>query len=277
MLKQTTVYWNSGTDVAVDEAMARFTDRSNDIVTIPNNPIATGYKIWIFAQLGYCLSWMFYQKGKGPVNIKQAPKGLNKTNAVVLYLLNQLPKELYCVWLDNLFTSHNLMIQLREKRYGAAETCRVNSGVVQDLVSKKNMEKSKDVFEWGTFFKTVSNDNKVCQLAWKDNGLVIFQSTVHTREKPPTQRLRKRPPKSFSKAKTACVPFGNDARKELPVMTAANNYNFNMNHVDRANNVKTQNCGAKPIRKGWKALFLWLLSKYCLGQLVLTFALFWAV
>ena len=55
MLKQTTSYWNPGTDVAVDEAMTRFTGRSSDIVTIPNKPIATGFKIWVLAQMGYCL------------------------------------------------------------------------------------------------------------------------------------------------------------------------------------------------------------------------------
>ena len=123
---------------------------------------------------------MFYQKQKGPVNIKKAPKGLNKTNAVILYLLNQLPKQPYCVWLDNLFTSHNLMTQLRDNGYGAAGTCRVNSGVVQDLIDKKNAEKTKDIFPWGSLFKAISSDNKVCQFAWKDNGLVLFQSTVYT-------------------------------------------------------------------------------------------------
>lgn len=260
MLKQTTVYWNPGTDVAVDEAMTRFTGRSSDIVTIPCKPIATGYKIWVLAQLGYCLSWMFHQKQKGPVNIKKVPKGLNKTNAVVLYLLNQMPKQPYCVWLDNLFTSHNLMAMLREKGYGAAGTCRANSGVVQDLIDKKDAEKTKDIFPWGTLFKATSSDNKVCQLAWKDNGLVFFQSTVHTGNERPIQRLRKRPGKTFSKSKTARVPFGDKARAKLPVLAVADDYNYNMNHVDRADHLKAQNCGARTIRKGWKALFLWLLN-----------------
>lgn len=80
ILKQSTVYWDPGTDVAVDEAMTRFTGRSSDIVTIPCKPIATGYKIWVIAQLGYSLSWIFHQKQKGPVNIKKVPKGLNKTS-----------------------------------------------------------------------------------------------------------------------------------------------------------------------------------------------------
>lgn len=43
-------------------------------------------------------------------------------------------------------------------------------------------------------------------------------------------------------------------------MTAANDYNLSLNHVDRAKSQKAQNCGAKTIRKGWKALFLWLLN-----------------
>lgn len=112
---------------------------------------------------------MFHQKQKGPVNIKVL-KGLNKTNAVVLYLLNQMPKQPYCVWLDNLFTSHNLMALLREKGYRAAGTSRANSGVVQDLIDKKDAEKIKNIFSRGSLFKATSSDNKVCQLTWKDNG-----------------------------------------------------------------------------------------------------------
>lgn len=266
ILKQSTVYWNPGTDVAVDEAMTRFTGRSSDIVTIPCKPIATGFKIWVLAQLGYSLSWMFHQKQKGPVGIKKAPKGLNKTNAVVLHLLNRLPQQPYCVWLDNLFTSHNLMTLLREKGYGAAGTGRINSGVVQDLIDKKNAEKTKDVFPWGS----TSSDNKVCQLAWKDNGLGLFQSTIHTGNEPPIERLRKRPPTSFQKSKTARAPFGNNARAVLPVLAAADNYNYNMNHVDRADHLKAQNCGARPIRKGWKAIFLWLLNTTLINAYLLS-------
>ena len=152
------------------------------------------------------------------------------------------------------------MALLREKGYGAAGTCRANSGVVQDLIDKKDAEKTKDIFPWGSLFKATSSDNKVCQLAWKDNGLVLFQSTVHTGNERLIQRLRKRPGKTFSKSKTARAPFGDKARAKLPVLAVADDYNYNMNHVDRADHLKARNCEARTIRKGWKALFLWLLN-----------------
>lgn len=99
------------------------------------------------------------------------------------------------------------MTILREKGYGADGTCRANSGIVQDLVDKKDREKKRDIYEWGDLFKAISNDNQVCQLAWKDSGLVIFQSTAHTEDEPPKQCLRRRPGKIFLKAKSPRVPF----------------------------------------------------------------------
>lgn len=53
-------------------------------------------------------------------------------------------------------------------------------------------------------------------------------------------------------------------------MTAANDYYFNMKHVDRANNLKAQICEAKTIRKGWKALFLWLLNTALVNSYLLS-------
>ena len=81
------------------------------------------------------------------------------------------------------------MALLKDKGYGAASTCQVNSGVVQDLIDKKNAEKTKDVFPWGSTFKATSSDNKICQLAWKDNRLVLFQSTIYIGNEPLIEHL----------------------------------------------------------------------------------------
>lgn len=140
LLTQVKQFWNPGSDLAVDECMARFTGRSNDILTIKSKPISTGFKIWAIAQQGYILHWIWHQKGKGPVGIKPPNRRLNKTNSVVISCLESLPKQPYCVWLDNLFVSNNLLHYLRQNGYGAAGTARTNSGVAQELVKKKNEE-----------------------------------------------------------------------------------------------------------------------------------------
>ena len=77
-------------------------------------------------------------------------KGGNKTQATVLYLLDRLPPAKYHVYLDNLFTSTTLIKVLRSHRYRATGTCRMNSGVISELVNIKKNNKGKDEQAWGT-------------------------------------------------------------------------------------------------------------------------------
>ena len=86
-------------------------------------------------------------------------KGGNKTQAVVLHLLEQLPPARYHVYLDNLFTSYRLMEVLRSRGFGATGTCRTNSGIISELVDLKKNDKGKDEMAWGTLISipTVSN------------------------------------------------------------------------------------------------------------------------
>ena len=78
-----------------------------------------GFKIWILANQGYVLNWLFYLKGlgKGPYNLDMSFIKIDKilkTKTVVLNLLLQedintktrlYPPYKYIVWLNNLFTS----------------------------------------------------------------------------------------------------------------------------------------------------------------------------
>src|SRR6266480_5254973 len=148
--------------------MVRFTGRSHDILTIKSKPIQTGYKVWAVAEKGYILQWIWHRKEKGPVGIK-CPKGLNKTEATVLHLLDHLPTQNspYKVWLDNLFTSTKLLEYLKNAGYGATGTCRVNSGVCEQFVEKKKTDRKKDAIEWGTLFQEPTMSNEIMQSAWK--------------------------------------------------------------------------------------------------------------
>ena len=129
--------WQTGRDLAVDECMQRFQGmwlviylvqrpiilgRSKDTLNIPTKPTPISYKIWAIVEEGYILHWVWHRKRKGPVGLpKKPPEGLNATQAVVPYVLGQLSHEFkYHIWLDNLFTSHNLLVHLREQGWGAA-------------------------------------------------------------------------------------------------------------------------------------------------------------
>ena len=56
-------YWQTGTHLAVDECIEGFCGRSPDIVHIPTKPTPIGYKIWVLAQAGYVLDFLFHVRG----------------------------------------------------------------------------------------------------------------------------------------------------------------------------------------------------------------------
>jgi len=45
--------------------------RASEIVNIPLKPTPEGFKIWVLANEGYVLDWIYYAKGnnKGPVDL----------------------------------------------------------------------------------------------------------------------------------------------------------------------------------------------------------------
>ena len=75
-------FWILGKHLAVDEAMARFQGRSHEKVTLPNKPTPEGFKIWVLADFGYVLTWLWHQKGSpkgGPVGLDGSYKHLSKS------------------------------------------------------------------------------------------------------------------------------------------------------------------------------------------------------
>jgi hypothetical protein len=261
--------------------MVRFVGRSYQTTTIPSKPIPTGFKIWTIAQMGYFLQWIWHERGNknGPVGVitpcelggTKAGKGGNKTQATVVHLLKLLPPAHYHVFLDNLFTSKKLLHYLRDCGWAATGTCRVDSGVVSELVEVKKAEKRKDSLPWGTLLEAPTESNKVNQMGWKDNSFVLFQSTVYHGNTTIT-RSRKRPKLTSSSAKTARAVFGDKPRKDLEIPVFADDYNHIMNGCDRGNQLKSYNPGLRPIRcGGWQSLFHWLLNTVLVNSYLLSF------
>lgn len=162
-------FYLAGSDLTVDEAMVRFTGRSLQTTTIPTKPIPTGFKIWILAQSGYCLRWLWHVHGRGPYGLvpqarpspgeagKQA--ALTPTQRVVTTLVALLPAAIYHVFLDNLFASIQLFRALRKQRIGASGTCRKDSGIDKILVAEKET-KGRDI-PWGQIHSIPTLDGEV--------------------------------------------------------------------------------------------------------------------
>src|SRR6185295_13687489 len=101
--------------------------------------------------------------------------------------------------------------------------------------------------------------------AWLDNGWVTGITTLHG---PPLDdsdyeiRNRRRP-RITSKNTTLVRPiFGQDARRELPIPKIIDDYNYNMNGVDRADQLRSSFTSHRAGRRTWLPLF-WFLINIC--------------
>ena len=61
-------------------------------------------------------------------------KGGNKTQAIVVKLMKQLPRINYHLWVDNLFTSIRFLEYMRTLGYGVIGTVRLNGGILPELL-----------------------------------------------------------------------------------------------------------------------------------------------
>ncbi|UPL00622.1 hypothetical protein LCI18_011556 [Fusarium solani-melongenae] len=197
----TTELCEPGSHLAVDEAMIRYTGRNKQVTHVPNKPIDTGFKVWIAAQLGLFMRWIWHQPGAkyGPVGIQKKPasqkkkskgKGkadkadevkeviyvateagaktiaLNSTQSVVIALINLLPISTYHVFVDNLFSSPDLFRSLRQHGHGATGTARPNCGIYKGLVEAKKADKAgKSGFQFNEIKVIPTVDNQVNQIA----------------------------------------------------------------------------------------------------------------
>ncbi|KAF6806764.1 hypothetical protein CPLU01_15868 [Colletotrichum plurivorum] len=164
-------FYTPGTGLTVDEAMVRFTGRSTETTTVPNKPTPVGFKVWVLAQKGYCLRWLWHVHGQGPYglvpqarqargDIEAKKAALTPTQRVVTTLVALLPAAGYHVFLDHLFASVRLFRALRRQNIGATGTCRKDGGIDEILVDEKE-EEGKGI-PWGKVHCIPTKDGEVC-------------------------------------------------------------------------------------------------------------------
>ena len=185
----------------------------------------------------------------------------NRTQAVVLNLLTQdgIAKDhSHIVWLDNLFSSARLFSQLDIEGFGAAGTVRITTTRREDLEAKEGIKAQREhkelnrgldsrlselrikwnaALDWGKLYGSLSEDGKVLEFGWKDQNVVLFMITVSNGRKT-INRLRRRPAKTATNARTSRAMFEEQARKELSIPEFIDMYNHYMNGVDNADQLR---------------------------------------
>ncbi|KAJ0125798.1 Uncharacterized protein HZ326_31099 [Fusarium oxysporum f. sp. albedinis] len=233
----TTELGEPGTHLAVDEAMIRYTGRNKQVTRVPNKPVDTGFKVWIAAQLGIFMRCIWHQPGAryGPVEdvIYVATEAeakivaLNSTQSVVVALINLLPISTYHVFVDNLFSSPDLFRSLRQHGHGATGTARSNCGIYNGLVEAKKADKAgKSGFQFNEIKVIPTADNQVNQVAWKDNALVLFLSTVFAGDER-TERWRRRPSTKTPTARPIRRFFGSEPAKLISILLNVGGFTLN--------------------------------------------------
>ncbi|EGU87117.1 hypothetical protein FOXB_02365 [Fusarium oxysporum f. sp. conglutinans Fo5176] len=245
-----------GSHLAVDECMVRYTGRSTATTVVKGKPAPLGFKIWVIAQEGFFIRWLWHFKGsnyhalsRGPRRKRGRPSTqereaaskeaaaltqLGNTQGVVISLCDMLPKQTYHVFVDNLFSTPPLFRKLRDHGYGATGTARPNCGIHKDLKRDKALDKlGRCDYAFNEVRAIPTRDNKVNQIAWKDNSLVLFITTVFRGDER-TEKKRKKPSVEHPRARPIQQFFGDETAKVVPIPTAAAAYNDEMNHIDRA-------------------------------------------
>jgi len=110
---------------------------------------------------------------------------------------------------------------------------------------------------WGELY--LVSDGEVLQAAWKDQNVVLFMTTVSNGVEK-ILRLRRRPPKTATNAKTSRIIFGDLPVLALLIPRFIDDYNHFMGGVDQADQLRSYYGTQRTHRKTWKPLWHFLLD-----------------
>ncbi|KFA71894.1 hypothetical protein S40288_09514 [Stachybotrys chartarum IBT 40288] len=146
-----------------------------------------------------------------------------------------------------------LFSELRDEGHRATGTARTNCGIFKQLVKAKIRDKKGKCWRWNELRAYATVDNKVNQIGWKDNALVLLLSTVFTGEE--FERcIRRRPTSTTKTAKPVRDAFGDEAVKEMSIPSVTVAYNHEMGAVDLGDQLQATESLQHRIYKGrWQA------------------------
>lgn len=230
-------------NVSIDEGMIKYFGPHPLKQYIRGKPVRFGYKMWILATPSGELLWAQPYAGS---NTHIEDFGLGQGPNVVMGLVQQCNLPPGCkVYVDNLFTSLDLLDNMGDKGYGVTGTLRQNRIIGIPLPNKKQANKElkrgemKAVFTQGTAVSV-----------WKDNQPVYMASNCSSVAL--TGQCQR-----YSRKDKAYMP--------VPQPTMNQNYNKYMGGVDLIDNSIKNYAISTRVRKWYWCLYTWFLN-VCMVQ-----------
>lgn len=173
-------------NLSIDESMVPYHGRHSMKMYIKGKPIPFGYKVWMITGAdGYPYMLVIYQ-GKVDGQNSNEPLG-TRVVKLLLEVVQDISNPVdHYIFMDNFFTSHSLLAELRTMQFKATGTMRQNrtGGAAKLLDSDKDLKKKGR----GTF--DYRSDGNVYIAKWQDNSSVTIGSNHFTHE--PLQTTKRR-------------------------------------------------------------------------------------
>ncbi|KAI5715666.1 hypothetical protein M8J77_020281 [Diaphorina citri] len=163
-------------NLCYDESMIKYFGPHHCKQFIRGKPIRFGYKAWcINTTDGYLVNYEFYQ-GKIPHGSEFIEKAFGKPSAPFVMMLEDFPEKMlpYNFYTDNLFSSRNLFMYLKDCGYSAVGTLRENRVPKTCPLTEKKlfMKKPRGIYE-----TAVNKKEGLLYCRWMDNSAVTTLST----------------------------------------------------------------------------------------------------
>lgn len=224
--------------VSIDESMIKYFGPHPLKQFLRGKPCRFGYKVWTMAspkgELLYCQPY-----GGSATKIKDYGQGQGPN--VVLGLSEQyglLPGTK--VYVDNLFTSLDLLEHMGERQLGVTGTMRMNRLCGVPLPTKKAAEKD---MQRGESRSTYTQDAMV--MVWRDSK-PVYMASNHDQMEPMGAVQR------FSKADKRYI--------EVPQPSINKEYNSNMGGVDLLDQSEKNYAITTRVRKWYWTIYMWFLN-----------------
>ena len=153
--------------------MVPYFGHTRHTIKAKHKPIKQGYKIWSLGDCGYTFNWLWYSKDQGTESLgsKSHKNTIANTQALVLSLAKSLPDPAYgyTLYLDNLFPSIPLAIELGKLGIGVMSTARLNT--LRLSLSLIQLKRGKEILEWGHL--RIAIIKRILCFLWQDNNRVL--------------------------------------------------------------------------------------------------------